>query len=67
MLSIFALVARIFSKKEEKTWFSRTTLVKSGVIGMLAGAIVWGGLSGALGSIEALFDIDVSRKWYEAL
>lgn len=27
--------------------------------------IVWGGLSGAIASIEALFDLDFDRKWYQ--
>lgn len=31
----------------------------------MAGLIVWGGLSAALGAIEALFDIDVSWRWYQ--
>lgn len=64
MLGIFALIVCQFRKQESKTWFSWTSVLQSVVFGFLAGLIVWGGLSGALASIEALFDVDFSRKWY---
>ncbi|PZM85645.1 MAG: hypothetical protein DLD55_06335, partial [candidate division SR1 bacterium] len=65
VLGILMLIAWIFKSKEKKIWFSWTILLQSLVFGALAGAVVWGGLSGALGSIEALFDIDFKRKWYQ--
>ena len=65
ILGILTLIARIFRQKEHKIWFSRTNLLHSVGFWLLAGLIVWGGLSGALGSISALFDVDINRKWYE--
>ena len=65
ILGILTLVARIFRQKEHKIWFSRTSLLHSVGFWLLAGLIVWGGLSGALGSISELFDVDINRKWYE--
>ncbi|MDO4713176.1 MAG: DUF4153 domain-containing protein [bacterium] len=65
VVGILTLLAWIFRQREEKIWFSWTTLLQSLVFGALAGAVVWGGLSGALGSIEALFDVDVHRRWYQ--
>lgn len=64
ILGILTLIARIFRQKEHKIWFSRTSLLHSVGFWLLAGLIVWGGLSGALGSISALFDVDINRKWY---
>lgn len=65
ILGILTLIARIFRQKEHKIWFSRTSLLHSVGFWLLAGLIVWGGLSGALGSISELFDVDINRKWYE--
>ena len=65
ILGILTLIARIFRQKEHKIWFSRTSLLHSVGFWLLAGLIVWGGLSGALGSIGELFDVDINRKWYE--
>ena len=65
ILGILTLIARIFRQKEHKIWFSRTSLLHSVGFWLLAGLIVWGGLSGTLGSISALFDVDINRKWYE--
>lgn len=64
ILGILTLIARIFRQKEHKIWFSRTSLLHSVGFWLLAGLIVWGGLSGALGSISELFDVDINRKWY---
>ena len=64
IVGILTLIARIFRQKEHKIWFSRTSLLHSVGFWLLAGLIVWGGLSGALGSISALFDVDINRKWY---
>lgn len=65
VLGILALVAWIFKSKENKIRFSWTSMLHAIGFGFLAGLIVWGGLSGALGSIEALFDVDFNRKWYQ--
>ena len=64
ILGILTLIARIFRQKEHKIWFSRTSLLHSVGFWLLAGLIVWGGLSGTLGSISALFDVDINRKWH---
>ena len=64
IVGILTLIARIFRQKEHKIWFSRTSLLHSVGFWLLAGLIVWGGLSGALGSISTLFDVDINRKWY---
>ena len=64
ILGILTLIARIFRQKEHKIWFSRTSLLHSVGFWLLAGLIVWGGLSGALGSISELFDVDINRQWY---
>ncbi len=65
MLGILTLIAWIFKSKENKIWFSWTSILQAILFGGLAGLIVWGGLSAALGSINALFDIDFNRKWYQ--
>lgn len=64
ILGILTLIARIFRQKEHKIWFSRTSLLHSVGFWLLAGLIVWGGLSGTLGSISTLFDVDINRKWH---
>ncbi len=65
VLGILTLIAWIFKSKENKIWFSWTSWLHGIVFWVLAGLIVWGGLSAALGSINALFDIDFNRKWYQ--
>ncbi len=65
VLGILTLIAWIFKSKENKIWFSWTSILQAILFGGLAGLIVWGGLSAALGSINALFDIDFNRKWYQ--
>lgn len=65
MLGILFLLAMIFKKQETKIWFSWSSLLQALSLGILAGLIVWGGLSGALQAINALFDLDIYWKWYQ--
>lgn len=63
-VGVFVFQAWRFRSHENKIWFSWSGIVQSVIFGVLAGLIVWGGLSGALGSVQALFDVDVSYKRY---
>ena len=65
MLGILTLIAWIFKSKENKIWFSWTSCLHAIGFGLLAGLIVWGGLSAAIGSINALFDVHFRREWYQ--
>lgn len=65
VLGILTLIAWIFKSKENKIWFSWTSCLHAIGFGLLAGLIVWGGLSAAIGSINALFDVHFRREWYQ--
>ena len=54
----FFFIVMTFRKKEPKIWLILKDIIESVFLGSLAGLIVRGGLSGALASIEALFDLD---------
>jgi len=54
----FFFIVMTFRKKEPKIWLILKDIIESVFLGGLAGLIVRGGLSGALASIEALFNLD---------
>ena len=54
----FFFIVMTFRKKEPTIWLILKDIIESVFLGSLAGLIVRGGLSGALASIEALFDLD---------
>ena len=68
VLVIFAVIAFLMWKNEKKIWYSWTSIFQSLAFWLLAGIVVWGGLSAAILSIEKLFELDFSSDlyWYFA-
>ncbi len=58
------LIALFYRKQQSKIWFSRTSLFVSIVFWLIAWSIVRWWISGALASIEALFDINIDWNIY---
>lgn len=65
LLWILLFIALFHRKEESKIRFSRTSLFISIVFGFIAWSIVRWWISGALASIEALFDINIDSDLYE--
>lgn len=63
-LWISLLIALFYRKQQSKIWFSRTSLFVSIVFWLIAWSIVRWWISGALASIEALFDINIDWNIY---
>ena len=63
-LGIFA-IAPIVLSQQEKVRLEWSNILISVLLGILAGLVVWGGLSGILASLEALFDVSISSDWYQ--
>lgn len=68
VLVIFAVIAFLMWKNEKKIWYSWISIFQSLAFWLLAGIVVWGGLSAAILSIEKLFELDFSSDlyWYFA-
>ena len=64
VLVIFAVIAFLMWKNEKKIWYSWTSIFQSLAFWLLAGIVVWGGLSAAILSIEKLFELDFSSNLY---
>lgn len=58
-------IAPIVLSQQQKVWLEWSNILVSVLLGILAGLVVWGGLSGILASLEALFDVAISRDWYQ--
>ena len=63
-IGIFA-IAPVFLSQQQKVWLEWSNIFVSILLGILAGLVVWGGLSGILASLEELFDVSISYKWYQ--
>ncbi len=63
-IGIFA-IAPVFLSQQQKVWLEWSNILVSILLGILAGLVVWGGLSGILASLEELFDVSISYKWYQ--
>ncbi len=59
-LLIFFIIARIKKNDEAFTWTWRKGVIESVLIGWIAGAIIWGGISACIKSIEFLFNVEFS-------
>ena len=64
LLWIPLIIALLHKKHEQKIRFSRTSLFISLVFWWIAWSIVRWWISGALASIEALFDVDIDSELY---
>ena len=58
------IIALLHKKQEPKIRFSRANLFVSIVFGRIAWSIIRWGIAGALGSIDALFDVDIDADLY---
>ena len=63
-LWIILLISSLLRRAEEDIWIAWANILESVAFWVLAGLIVRWGLSSALASIEALFDVDVSYRRY---
>ena len=64
-IGIILLISYLLKRAEEDIWIAWANIIKSVAFWTLAWLIVRWGLSSALASIEALFDVDFSWHWYE--
>ncbi len=63
-LWLLLIIALLHRKHEQKIWFSWTSLFIAIVFGWIAWSIVRWWISGALASIEALFDVNIDWDLY---
>ena len=64
LLGILLIIALLHKKHEQKIWISRTNLFIAIIFWWIAWSIVRWWISGALASIEALFDVNIDWDLY---
>lgn len=65
--AVAAFVARPDTTSGRAFWQFNRTLFQRGLLSALYGVVLFGGLGGALGALDALFDVTIRPIWYARL